>query len=184
MCKRVSEEPRRTGLELVPFSKAHFPTFQPSEWAFQPPSIKKGHLFLPLPHPFPSTLGWEVWERADGRARPGPRTETGTKRSALKQESHWERSTGSAEDAGGGPAQGPVPRAAVPGSGQSGPKALPHHCLLHQLSAVRILFIVMEALSHHRQRAFTITKGFFVLMAVYCCYINSYSSPHMVKLSD
>lgn len=124
-----------------------------------PPPFRKDTSFLLLPHPFPSALEWEVWERADGRAMLGPRTETGTKRSALKQESRWERSTGCVEDAVGGPAQGPVPRVAVPGSGQTGPKALPHHCLLHQLSAVCILFIVMEALSHHRQRAFTITKG-------------------------
>lgn len=86
--KRASEEPRYRGLELVPFSEAHFPTFQPSEWAFQHPSIKKGTSFLPLPHAFPIMLGWEVWERADGRARLGPRIETGTKCSALKQESH------------------------------------------------------------------------------------------------
>lgn len=48
-------------------------------------------------------------------------------------------------------------------------------------SPVCVLFIVRDALSYHKQRALTITKGFSVLRAVYYYSINQYSSHHMVK---
>ena len=48
-------------------------------------------------------------------------------------------------------------------------------------SPVCILSIVTDALSYHKQRALTITKGFSVLTAVYYYSINPYSSHHMVK---
>ena len=178
-------ELNRTSISHTPFLHSEFKaqirtTFQPSEWAFQSSFIKKRHHLPSLVLPLPQCT---AQVRAGGGARSGSKKETGTKNSLFKL---WgvtfERSTScllKVQWEG-------EPRGHFPGwLCQTQARQTEHPChppaSSSSPSPVCLLFIVRDALSYHKQRALTITKGFSVLRAVYYYSINQYSSHHMVK---